>query len=106
MRNLDFIVTGQTLQRDPDCDFGGIAAGSQGYLQARFRFSKEWTGCKKVAVFFYKGQEYPVGLENNMCMIPWDVLVDSRAVRLYVVGRRPGVQITTNMAAFPQTVSR
>lgn len=106
MRTLDFIVSGQVLTRDPLCDFGGIAANSQGYLQARFRFSKEWAGCKKVAVFFHKGQEYPVGLVNNMCMIPWEALVDVRAVQVYVIGRRDGYQITTNMTAFPQTVRR
>lgn len=106
MRNLDFIVSGQTLTRDPLCDFCGIAAGSQGYLQARFRFSKEWTGCKKVAVFLCRGKEYPVGLQDNMCMIPWEALVDTRAVQVYVIGRRPGYQITTNMTAFPQTVRR
>lgn len=105
MRNLDFIVDGQKLARDPLCDFTGIAAGTRGYLFARFRFSKEWAGCKKVAVFFSKGQEYPVGLKDNGCEIPAEAL-SGRAVQVYVVGRRPGVQITTNMVAFPQTVRR
>jgi hypothetical protein len=39
-------------------------------------------------------------------MIPWEALVDARAVQVYVIGRRPGYQITTNMTAFPQIVSR
>lgn len=105
MRNLDFIVDGQKLARDPLCDFTGIAAGSRGYLFARFRFSKEWSGCKKVAVFFSKGQEYPVGLKDNGCEIPAEALT-GRSVQVYVVGRRAGMQITTNMSAFPQTVRR
>lgn len=106
MRNLDFIADGQRLSRDPLCDFTGIAAGSRGYLQARFRFSREWSGCKKVAVFLCRGTEYPVGLKDNQCIIPWEALESARAVQVYVVGRREGYQITTNMTAFPQTVRR
>lgn len=106
MRTLEFIVDGQKLSRDPLCDFTGIAAGSVGYLQARFRFTKEWSGCKKVTVFIRKGKEYPVGLTDNACTIPWEALLDTTAVQVYVVGRRPGYQITTNLAAFPQTVRR
>ena len=105
MRVLDFIATGQTLTRAPACDFTGIVAGSRGYLRARFQFSREWAGCKKVAVFTSRGQEHPVPLELNMCEIPAETLTGS-AVQVYVVGRRPGFEITTNVAAFPQTVRR
>ena len=103
MRVLEFIVSGQTLTRDPLCDFSGIAAGSTGYLFARFRFSKDWAGCKKVAVFTCNGEEHPVGLKDNMCEIPAAALT-GRAVRVYVVGRRDGCSIPTNVAAFPQTI--
>lgn len=106
MRVLEFIADGQKLSRDPDCDFTGIAAGSRGYLQARFRFSKEWSGCKKVAVFTARGEDYPVGLIDNMCVIPWEALETAKAVQVYVIGRRPGYQITTAETAFPQTVRR
>lgn len=105
MRVLDFIAAGQTLTRAPACDFTGIVAGSRGYLRARFLFSREWAGCKKVAVFTSKGQDYPVPLELNMCEIPAEALTGS-AVQVYVIGRRPGYQITTAVAAFPQTVRR
>ena len=105
MRTLDFIASEQTLKQALACDFTGIVAGSCGYLRARFQFSKEWAGCKKVAVFTSKGQEYPVPLEFNMCEIPAEALTGS-AVQVYVVGRRPGYQIITNVAAFPQTVRR
>lgn len=105
MRVLEFIADGQKLAQAPACDFAGIVAGSRGYLRARFMFSREWAGCKKVAVFSSKGQEYPVPLAQNMCEIPAEALTGS-AVQVYVVGRRPGYQITTNVAAFPQTVRR
>lgn len=74
MRILDFIASGQALKQDPACDFTGIVAGSRGYLRARFCFSKEWSGCKKVAVFSSKGQDYPVPLKDNICEIPAEAL--------------------------------
>ena len=105
MRVLDFIVSGQALKKDPLCDFTGIAAGSRGYLYARFRFSKEWAGCKKAAVFTCNGKDYPVGLKDNMCEIPADALTGS-AVQVYVVGQRGEYRITTEKTAFAQTVRR
>ena len=103
MRVLDFIISGQTLTRDPGCDFSGIVAGSRGYLHARFRFSAAWAGCKKVAVFTYKGEEYPVALQNNECEIPAEVL-DGKTVQLYVAGQSGKLRIYTTSVAFPQTV--
>lgn len=100
MRVLDFTVSGQILKRLPTCDFSGIVAGSRGYLFARFHFSKDWAGCKKVAVF--SGAD-PVPLVNNMCEIPAEALTGS-AVQLYLVGRRDGLNIETDKAAFAQTV--
>jgi hypothetical protein len=104
---LEFIVSGQTLTKDPRCDFSGIAAGSRGYLFARFRFSKDWAGCKKAAVFTTpSGQEYPVGLgKDNLCEIPAEALT-GKAVRVMVVGRRNGGNIPTTEIAFPQTVRK
>lgn len=106
MRVLRFIVTGQTLKRDTLCDFTGIAAGSRGYLFARFSFDNDWSGCKKVAVFTNKGKEYPVGITGNLCQIPAEALTGP-VVQVYVLGRGPGgLQITSSVAAFPQTVRR
>lgn len=105
MRVLDFIVSGQTVKPDPLCDFTGIVAGSSGYLQARFRFSSDWAGCKRVAVFSCEGREYPTPLVNNACEIPAEALTGS-AVRVYVVGQRGTYRIPTNTTAFPQTVRR
>lgn len=103
MRVLDFIVTGQTLRRDPACDFSGLAAGSSGYLYARFRFSADWAGHKKAAVFTASGEEYPVGLRDGMCEIPAEALT-GRVVRVMVVGRRGFSELPTNEIAFSQTV--
>ncbi len=105
MRVLNFIAAGQTLKRDPLCSFSGIVAGSRGHLQARFRFTKDWAGFKKVAVFVHQGKEYPAGLTDNMCEIPAEALTGSY-VQVYVVGQRGDYRITTEKTAFPQTPSR
>lgn len=106
MRLLDFTVSGQSIKPDHRCDFSGLVAGSRGYLFARFSFNaKDWSGCKKVAVFCSNGREYPVAVTGGQCEIPADALTGS-AVQVYVVGRRPGYEIETNKTAFPQTVRR
>lgn len=102
MRILDFIVSRQKLERSPSCDFTGIASGSSGYLYARFRFSADWKGCKRVAVFSARGKEIPVAITNGMCLIPDEVLVGS-TVSVAVVGKRGDCRITTNRTAFEQS---
>lgn len=101
MRILDFIVSGQTLRCDPECDFTGIAPGSRGYLHARFSFSQEWTGCKKVALFYCRGKEFPAPLVKGVCVIPAEALVGS-IVQVSVEGRRGDFRITAGTAAFKQ----
>lgn len=80
MRILDFIVKGQSLTKNPDCDFGNIVAGTRGYLSARFQFyGNEWNTCKKAASFYLEDREFAVLLdENNSCLIPNEVLVSDR----------------------------
>ena len=51
MRTLKFIITAQNIQKDLDCDFSGIVASTQGYLQAEFSVSQEWAGCRMAAIF-------------------------------------------------------
>lgn len=106
MRVLDFIVSGQIVKPDPLCDFTGIVPGSRGYLFARFRFSADWAGCKRAAVFVHaNGQEYAVPIVSNMCEIPAEALT-GLVVRVYIVGQRGAVRIPTNKTAFPQTGRR
>jgi len=97
---LDFNIVGQTITRDPRCDFSGIVAGSRGYIHARFRFSADWAGCKKVAVF----SGHPVPLVHNTCEIPAEALTGT-SVQVRVVGRRPGFEISTDTVAFPQKIT-
>lgn len=102
MRILDFIVSKQKLELDPRCDFSGIASGTRGYLHARFRFSADWKGCKRVAVFSCRGIDEPVAIVNGMCEIPAKALIGS-TVSVWVVGQTDDYRITSNKVSFQQT---
>jgi hypothetical protein len=104
MKVLNFNIVGQTITRDPLCDFSGLVAGSRGYLHARFHFSADWAGCKKVAIFSGNGAPYPVPLTHNTCEIPAEALLGA-AVQVRVIGRRPGFEISTGTVAFPQKIN-
>lgn len=101
MRILDFIVSKQKIDCDPGCDFSGIASGTRGYLYARFRFSADWKGCKRVAVFSCRGVEVPCPILNGMCEIPASALVGN-TVSVKVVGQNNNYRITTNSTSFAQ----
>ncbi len=105
MRVLDFIVSKQRIYCDPECDFNDIASGTRGYLQARFRFSADWNGCKRVVVFSCRGVDYPVPLRNNVCVIPAEALIGN-TVKVAVVGQSDGYRITTNTVEFTQSTGR
>lgn len=106
MRVLSFTVTGQKLAADPVCDFSGLVSNSRGYLQARFRFSADWAGCKKAAIFTGIGEGCPVPLVNNACVIPADALTGN-TVQVCVVGlRSDGYRIPTNTIEFKQKTGR
>lgn len=105
MRILDFIVSKQMIERDPNCDFSGIVSKSRGYLYARFRFSPDWNGAVKAVVFSNRGKEEGVPLVNNMCEIPAEILTGSD-IGVRVVGRRGDERIPTNKICFRQISGR
>lgn len=95
MRTLMFVATAQKLLLDESCDFSGLVKGTKGYLRAEFQFSKEYVGCGKIAVFDKFGEEYPVKLWNNSCMIPEEALTWN-TFKVRIVGVKPGYRICTN----------
>lgn len=95
MRTLKFIADAQKLMPDSSCDFSGLVKGSKGYLQAEFSFSEDYAGCGKIAVFRNQGEEFPMRLENDSCMIPEEALT-WRTFQVCVVGVREGYRIRTN----------
>lgn len=101
MRTLRFIVDGQSIKKDPSCDFKGLVPGTKGYLEASFQFSDEWKNCKKAAVFTALGQEHAVPVINGKCEIPEKALT-WRVFSVKVAGIRDGYRITTNKVEVSQ----
>lgn len=95
MRVLDFDVNNQKITKSPKCDFGGLVVGSSGFLYARFNFSHEWVGYKRVAVFTCKSGEYPVMIQAGICEIPPEVLA-CNSFKVSVVGKRGDSMLPSN----------
>lgn len=98
MRTLKFIVEGQHIEKDPSCDFSGLVAGTEGYLQAKFSFSEEWNGCGKIAEFRLHATAEPVSVKlvGDACAIPPEALI-GKSFKVSVIGIRKGFRIQTNM---------
>ena len=106
MRILEFNVTKQRLKKKTTCNFGGLVAGSVGYLKAAFEFTDDdWKRCKvKIARFWIDEQEYAMYLdETDSCVIPSEVLTGSK-FEVSVVGAAPGYRIETNKIRIKQEV--
>lgn len=102
MRTLEFFVNVQRITKNPDCDFSGVAAGTKGYMYAKFSFSAEWDGFEKAASFFAEGKEYPVVLdEDDACEIPSEALLGTLFF-VGVTGKMNEKILTTNTCAVYQ----
>ena len=98
MRTLKFIVDGQTISLDPDCDFSGLTPGAEGYLVAKFSFSPEWNDTRKVAAFFSNlGRELEPQIikPDRTCMIPAEALEKS-IFKVQVIGIKNAYKLSTN----------
>lgn len=105
MRTLKFTVNAQCINKDSDCDFTNIVAGTQNYLQAYFTFSPEWHDCIKVASFWRGEKEHAVLIKDGTCNIPPEALT-GRTFRVSVIGQRGDYRITTNRILVRQEVSK
>lgn len=95
MRVLQFLIRQQNVRKDPECDFSGLVSGSEGYLQARFLYSKEWDGCAVAAVFSSVDGAEAVPVVNGECAVPKKILKKKRWW-VYVVGVKDNYRIATN----------
>lgn len=95
-RQLRFIVDGQSIVKDPNCNFDGIVSNTENYLEAVFSLSYEWKDCLVAASFYRINDEFPVLLSGNKCMIPKEALTwDYFDVALTGLNKRQGYSITT-----------
>ena len=105
MRLLEFNVNAQHIEKDPNCNFDDIVAGTSNYLRAKFTFSPEWQGCTIAASFWRGEKEHAVLVTDGVCDIPSEALVGA-TFRVSVTGRRGDYRITTNRVLVRQEVSR
>ena len=103
MRTLRFVVEGQNISLDPNCDVSGLVPGTSGYLEAEFVFSSEWDGCTKVAAFFSNlGREFsPQVINGSTCVIPSEALEKS-VFKVQVIGKKGNYNIRTNRVIVQQ----
>lgn len=103
MRVLKFIVDGQIIKKDPNCDFENLVMGSEGYLKAEFSFSHDWDNTSKVVGFWSRGKECtPQALKDGKtCIIPDEALL-GRAFKIWVIGRNSKMNLITNKVVVNQ----
>lgn len=72
---LKFYVKNQTLVHN---GHDTVASGSKNYLFAEFRFSKEWAGINKTAVFTSAdgSKSYHMLLDKGRCAVPAEVIAE------------------------------
>ena len=106
MRTLRFIVDGQVISKDPNCDFSDLVPGSSGFLQAEFIFSSEWNDCIKVAGFTSGVKEHAVEIKDGKtAIIPGNVLKNT-SFGVRVLGKKNEYKLTTNKLIVRQNGGR
>ena len=103
MRLLKFIVNGQKIEKDPECDFENIVAGSKNYLKAYFNLPEEWQNCVVAASFWRGSHEEAVVLKDNMCDIP-SVVLNCATFRVSLTCMKNKQLIPTNKLLIRQEV--
>ena len=92
MRTLRFIVDGETVTKDPSCDFTGLSPRNASEICAEFVFSPEWDGRVKVVAFqSMLDKEYEPQLlgDDNTCEIPKEALAKP-AFKIHILGKHKG----------------
>lgn len=98
MRTLRFIVDGETITKDPSCDFNGLFPKTNSEICAEFVFSPEWKSRVKVAAFWSMlDKEYPPQVleDDKTCMIPKKALARP-AFKVQILGKHRGRTFKTN----------
>jgi hypothetical protein len=97
---LEFNIRNQEISR---IDNFSPAEKSVKYLIAKFNFKTEdWDGAIKRAIFknVKSKEEKDAMLEDDSCIVPWEVLVGSSDIEVSVHGVIDTEDITTNVAVF------
>lgn len=111
---LEFSISGQILRKKY---IPKIVGDSQGYLYAKFHFSKDWDGVVKTAFFKKNGEGEPIRqfIKDGVCLVPWEVLVGDGFFTVACYGTNQPeqankfittneIQVDINESAFPQGI--
>lgn len=94
MREINFEVNEQRILKK---SASPIVRGSKGYLKARFHFSNDWKGFKKIASFYDEyNREHAVRVDSTeSCMVP-DEVTDGQFFIVKLTGVLGNSRITTH----------
>lgn len=98
MRTLKFVVDGQIIKNDPDCDFSNLVPGGKECVKLEFSFSSNWNGYTRGVEFSSAlGKKFPPKLliDGKTCIVPTEALA-RRVFKVRVVGKKRNTTITTN----------
>lgn len=77
---------------------GTIASGGVNEVSVEVKFSSEWDGFIKTLVCYQnKNDVYYVVMENDSCIIPWEVLTKQGTLRMGIMGLYNGTKRTSNL---------
>ncbi len=95
---IELRVTGQRLTR---MDYQPVVADSKNYLMVHFSFDSDWEDVGKTAVFTGQNQVFHVLLEQDSCLVPFEV-IQAPGFTISVFG---GDLITANLVEIPVEAS-
>lgn len=90
---MNIEIRGQKVRR---IDSVPVVSDSHNYLTCNFTFTEEWKPLAKVALFGLNGVQHEVPIEDNKCIVPYQVIRPS-CFTLSVYGYDTEKIITTNM---------
>lgn len=99
MRTLRFIVDGESIIKDPSCNFTGLFPKSNSEIRAEFVFSPEWKSRVKVAAFWSMlDKEYPPQVleDDDTCLIPDEALARP-TFKVQILGKSRGRTFKTDL---------
>lgn len=100
-RVLSFIIEGQSIKKDPNCDFTGLVSGTKGFYQAKFTFDKEWKEYKRIAIFKARNITKFIPIIDGTCPIP-DEVTEHLNYRISVLGQNGSQSIPTTEVSIRQ----
>lgn len=78
-----------------------IASGGRNENEVIFSFCPLWNDFEKIAIFYRdKDRVYSALLENDVCTVPWEVLVDAGDFFFSVFGTKDGITRTSDIVRY------